>query len=291
MKSKIVTIAFSFILLSCFDDGGVSSTAQLEKDIKAIDEYLAANGITNVIKDASGIRLVVDEIGTDGLPPNIGNDLKVNYTGRLLSNGALFDAGTVYGKLTNYILGWQIGLSMLPEGSFATLYIPSGLAYGPTGSGAIPGNANLIFEVELESVTPTTQQLEKLDEDIAEIDAYLDAQSITAIQHESGMRYVITETGTGDIPALYDQVKISYKGNLLSNGNEFYNQIVEPSALFSSRPINYPHGVMLGLQLLSEGGKATFYVPSVLAYGNQASPNVPANSNIIFEIELLDVIE
>jgi len=76
----------------------------------------------------------------------------VNYTGRLLSNGNIFDssAAPVQFPLTNLILGWQIGFPLMPKGSIATLYIPSGYGYGSNGAGAsIPPNANLIFNVEL----------------------------------------------------------------------------------------------------------------------------------------------
>jgi len=292
MKGKLI-IGLAFLFASCLGDGPVDPqveySKQLAKDVAEIDRYLADNGITNAIQDASGIRIVIETLGTLGLPPNVDNDLKVNYTGKLLSNGSIFDQGTVYYRLEQYIKGWQIALPMLPEGSIATIYIPSGLAYGKKGSGSIPGNANLVFNVGLERVNPTAAQSSKLASDIAAIDTYLETNEIVA-EYDSGIHYVITEVGLGAAPSLYSQIKISFKGKLLSDGSEFINEITMPSATFSSRVVNYPHGVLLGLQLMNEGGKATFYVPSGLAYGSRSNPGVPANSNIIFEIELLEVI-
>jgi len=292
MKGKLI-IGLAFLFASCLGDGPVDPqveySKQLAKDVAEIDRYLADNGITNAIQDASGIRIVIETLGTLGLPPNVDNDLKVNYTGKLLSNGSIFDQGTVYYRLEQYIKGWQIALPMLPEGSIATIYIPSGLAYGKKGSGSIPGNANLVFNVGLERVNPTAAQSSKLASDIAAIDTYLATNEIVA-EYDSGIHYVITEVGLGAAPSLYSQIKISFKGKLLSDGSEFINEITMPSATFSSRVVNYPHGVLLGLQLMNEGGKATFYVPSGLAYGSRSNPGVPANSNIIFEIELLEVI-
>lgn len=290
---RFAVVGLIFLATSCLDtDLGVSPYEQLGRDIVAIDNYLAENGIVALV-DATGMRIVVHELGTDGLPPNTENNVTVKYTGKLLSNGLVFDSNTtdgISGKLTEWIMGWQIGLSMLPAGSEATLYIPSGYAYGTRGQGSIPANANLIFDVEIVSVSPTPQQQSRLNDDIATIDDYLTTKEIEAIEHESGIRYVITEQGSGSIsPTLYEQVKINFKGKLLTDGTVFIDQLVEPRTDFSSRVVNFPHGVLIGLQLMKEGDKATIYVPSILAYGSRAYTNVPANSNVIFEIELLEV--
>lgn len=288
---RAVLLGLFFVTTSCLDTNiDVSAIEQLNKDIVAIDNYLTANSI-NAIKDASGIRIVIHSLGTGGLPPNSESDLKVNYTGKLLSNGFVFDSGTVTNKLPSYIVGWQIGLAMLPEGSEATLYIPSGYAYGSSGFGSIPSNSNLIFDVEIESVSMTPQQQTRLNNDIAAIDNYLVTNQIEAVEHESGVRYVITEQGPGAVsPELYDQVKINLKGKLLSDGTVFIDQLVEPRSDFSSRVINFPHGALIGLQLMKEGDKATFYVPSTLAYGTRSYTNLPANSIVIFEVHLVEIL-
>lgn len=287
------------MLASCLDNDFVSLDEQLKKDVKAIDNYLAENGI-DAIKDATGIRIQIIQLGTAGLPPNSGNNIVVNYTGRLFSNGNIFDDGTVTGKLPDYIIGWQIGLSMLPEGSVAKLYIPSGYAYGSSGTGSIPANSILVFDVELESVTPTSSQITRLETDTVAIDDYITQQAIAnVVKHESGIRYVITQEGAGITPSsIYSQVKVDYVGKLLEDGTTFLNQLVEPTSDFSSRLVNFPQGLLIGLQLMKQGDKATFYVPSGLAFGPQGVRNnntgevvIPPNANIIFEIELLDVIE
>jgi len=77
-----------------------------------------------------------------------------NYTGTLF-DGTFFDGTTTTPasfRLSQLIEGWQIGFQLLPEGSTAVLYIPSGLGYGKKGGGSIPPNANLIFDVELVQV-------------------------------------------------------------------------------------------------------------------------------------------
>jgi FKBP-type peptidyl-prolyl cis-trans isomerase len=289
MREKI-SIILIVLLSSCLTDDTVTPQQQLKKDIQAIDNYLSANSI-NALKDASGIRLQVIEVGTDGFPPNTWNTVTVDYTGKLISNGIVFDEGTINNdQLSNYITGWLIGMPLLPNGSRAKLYIPSVYAYGNSAVGNIPANSNLIFEVELTGVGQTQQQIDRFNTDVTTINNHIATNNIANTSvHESGIRSVITEQGTGDVPTWYDNIKITYKGKLL-NGNQFVNETVLPNELFSSRLVNYPHGLIIGMQLLKEGGKGTFYVPSALAYGPNAYSNLPANSVVIFEIELVEIL-
>jgi len=123
---------------------------QLDADIAAIDAYLAAQGIV-AQQDASGLRYVITRPGR-GERPAATASVKVNYKGSLLATGEVFDQSTnpVEFSLAQLIRGWQIGFPLLQKGAKATLYVPSGLGYGERGMpGAIPANANLIFDVEL----------------------------------------------------------------------------------------------------------------------------------------------
>jgi len=293
MRTKIL-IGVLLLAVSCIDNEMPPTfEQQLATDTKIIDDYLAANPPANitdvVIKDASGIRLVISTLGTGTIPPNPSNNLKVAYTGRFLSTGAVFDSNNSFLlKLSdNVIQGWKIGIGMLTKGAVAKLYIPSGWAYGAEGNGSIPKNAVLVFDINLIDVVPTQAQNDRITADGNTIDAYLNTNSITAVTHPSGIRYVVTQQGGGVTPSLYDEVKVKFRATLFNDGLEVYNETYEPSSAFSSRVVNYPHGALVGMQLLPEGGKATYYVPSVLANGMQ---NVPANSIVVMEIEMLDVI-
>jgi FKBP-type peptidyl-prolyl cis-trans isomerase FkpA len=293
VKEKFAVIGL-ILLASCLTDDFISPQKQLKNDIQAIDSYLTTVTLQPgefIIKDASGVRLIVQEIGTDGFPPNTWNTITVDYTGRLLSTGAIFDNGTISNDpLSRFITGWIIGMPLLPNGSKAKLYIPSVYAYGNSAVGSIPANSNLIFEVDLNSVGQTQQQIDRFNADITTINNHIATNSIeNTIVHESGIRYVITQEGDGDIPTWYDKIKITYKAKLL-NGNEFVNQTVVPNELFSSRLVNYPQGLSIAMQLLKEGGKGTFYVPSTLAYGPTAYTNLPANSVVIFEVDLVEIL-
>lgn len=135
---------------------------RLKADSLAIVEYLAANAITGTqIKD--NVRYLITQLGT-GVTPCIESTVTAKYQGRLMKTGSIFDPTPGSGvdwedreasfRLSTLILGWQIVLPVLPVGSKATIYIPSGYAYGVNGgaNGAIPSNANLIFEMEITAV-------------------------------------------------------------------------------------------------------------------------------------------
>ncbi|MTI22042.1 hypothetical protein E1176_13510 [Fulvivirga sp. RKSG066] len=98
----------------------------------------------------NGLRYVINASG-EGSNPNICNSVTVNYVGKLMSNGSVFDKSSnpVTFPLSALITGWQIGIPLIASGGEVTLYIPSVYAYGSRGSGSIPPNANLIFDIDL----------------------------------------------------------------------------------------------------------------------------------------------
>ncbi|MCR9251143.1 MAG: FKBP-type peptidyl-prolyl cis-trans isomerase [bacterium] len=127
--------------------------AQKKVDAVIIDDYLERNNI-QAQKDKTGLRYVVTKEGT-GEKPNIGDSLVVHYSGRILETGKQFDSSLEKGKPFEFVVGrgviegWSRGFTLLNEGSKATLYIPSGMGYGPMGyPRLIPRNAVLIFDVE-----------------------------------------------------------------------------------------------------------------------------------------------
>jgi len=120
----------------------------LEEDITEIEQYIADNNLTDVQKTESGLHYIIDVEG-DGNFPNINSNVKVNYKGYLKDNSS-FDAGqNVEFPLANVIEGWQEGIPKFSRGGSGLLLIPSKLGYGSSGSGSIPANAILIFEVDL----------------------------------------------------------------------------------------------------------------------------------------------
>ena len=128
----------------------IEQKEQLAKDALMLDSYLKSNKI-NAAQDSSGLWYVITKEGK-GKRPTLTQTVVVNYTGKLMEGGQVFDQSTapVTFALARLIKGWQIGFPLLTVGSKATLYVPSSLAYGRRGAPPrIPANANLIFDVEL----------------------------------------------------------------------------------------------------------------------------------------------
>jgi len=127
---------------------------------------------------------------------------------------------------------------------------------------------------------------DQLVKDTKIIDDYLAAQNITAVKDPSGLRYVVTSQGTGAKPALYSNVNVNYVGKLLDNGTTFDKS----SSAITFALYTVIQGWQVGLPNINKGSKVTLYIPSGQGYGAYGSSDgsIPANANLIFEIELLD---
>jgi len=141
-----------------------ANKSQIEIDGKTIADYLAKNNIT-ATKGAWGTYVSIQEPGTgDNIDKN--TVVTVNYTGRTLDSGKVFDSNVDpkfkhvqpyqinMGQLGGIILGWIDGLVQLKKGAKATFYIPSSLGYGKGGNpqGGINPNANLVFDINIVDV-------------------------------------------------------------------------------------------------------------------------------------------
>lgn len=104
----------------------------------------------------------------------------------------------------------------------------------------------------------------------------------------SGLQYKVLTPGAGKSPKATDTVLVHYRGTLL-NGTEF------DSSYKRNEPIEFPlnrviKGWTEGVQLMQEGAKYVFYIPSKLAYGaGGAGRDIGPNQTLIFEVELLKV--
>lgn len=108
------------------------------------------------------------------------------------------------------------------------------------------------------------------------------------ITTESGLQYEIIREGNGKSPVATDVVKCHYQGTLL-DGTVFDTTVDKDPRDF---PLNRViPGWTEGVQLMKEGAKYKFYIPTELAYGANVRPGSPyeANMALIFEIELLEV--
>lgn len=145
MKQFFLFAILLLVAFSCKKDKRLQS----EKDDDAIKQYISDHGLT-ATKTESGLYVVVDKPGT-GESCNASSNVKVYYKG-YFTNGDVFDESPASGatfNLSQVIEGWTEGIPHFKSGGEGKLLIPSRLGYGEKGSGSIPGNSVLIFDVKL----------------------------------------------------------------------------------------------------------------------------------------------
>lgn len=104
----------------------------------------------------------------------------------------------------------------------------------------------------------------------------------------SGLKYIVLQEGTGNKPVATSNVKVHYTGMFLDG-------IVFDSSVQRGETIDFGlnqviKGWIEGIQLMPEGSKYKFYIPSNLAYGEKGAGGViPPNADLIFEIELIKI--
>ncbi|WP_028292930.1 FKBP-type peptidyl-prolyl cis-trans isomerase [Oceanobacter kriegii] len=128
----------------------------------------------------------------------------------------------------------------------------------------------------------------KASEDFLAENAKKDGVQVT----DSGLQYEVLTAVEGDAPkpTAADTVKVHYHGTLI-DGTVF------DSSVERGEPIEFPLGNVIpgwteGVQLMKVGEKFKFTIPAELAYGARSpSPKIPANSALVFEVELLDIVK
>lgn len=178
----------------------------------------------------------------------------------------------------------------------------------------------IVYEVKIDKVIPKGKMADtafnaaittylKAQADVlkkaepAKIKKYVDDNKLTGTTTPSGLFYTITKPGTGDKPAVGDSVAVNYVGRFV-NGKLFetnLKDVAQKEKTFSPmqqyKPIHIAVGVRAvipgwdeGLLLLNKGAKATFVVPSKLAYGEQGNQIIQPYTPLVFDVELVDII-
>ena len=235
---------------------------------------------SELIKTNSGLQYI-DLVEGDGEMPAKGDKVEVHYTGTL-EDGTKFDSSldrnspfTFTLGVGQVIKGWDEGLATIKIGGKRKLVIPPELGYGSRETGKIPANSVLIFEVELLNIVKAFK----------DTDFDLPGREVLT---DSGIRMIIHKEGSGSNPEKGQTVKV-----------HFTLMLEDASRIQSTHDRGMPLEFQVGLgkvikgwdeslMLMKKGTKSTVIIPSDLGYGDKQIGPIPANSILIFEIELVD---
>ncbi|WP_460945811.1 FKBP-type peptidyl-prolyl cis-trans isomerase [Spirosoma daeguense] len=121
------------------------------------------------------------------------------------------------------------------------------------------------------------------NEEVAQLNQFIESNHIKAIADERGFYYTIQKPGSGDKPTVCSTVSVNYEGHL-TNGTSF-DKGEDVSFGLNQLIVGWQEGI----PLIAPGGRITLYLPPSLAYGSQPQGDIPANSILIFQIDLLSI--
>lgn len=250
-----------------------------------------------VQKTESGLEYIVIKSGpADGVSPTPQDQVTVHYDGRLAEGGKKFDSSFDRGEPATFVAGglipgWVEALQMMKPGDEWILFIPSNMGYGARGAGAdIPPNADLIFHLQLIDVA----KAQTADEEAWSKYTPWPGEAADVQSTESGVEYIVLDSGDPDsaTPGEEDFVLLHAEGRLAEGGQVFISSFMEgaPKRLPAGQPV-LGEGWMEAVKLMRAGDHWLVKVPYTLAFGEEGAGPVPAKSDVIFEIDMQQIID
>lgn len=202
--------------------------------------------------------------------------------------------------------GFSEGLSLVAEGGDAEFIIPSSLAFGSEGfEGVILPYTSFVLNVKVVDIMTAEEYEEeqnrimeqeekenekRLQEEPKKIANYLKSHNINVEPTESGLYYIETQAGDGDVANVGDNVSINYSiynlDDVLIESSEDYGQTLD----FVVGNKDMLPAIEEAVGYMKVGGKSRIVVPSKLGFGNiKIDDNLPANTAIVIDLELVDL--
>ena len=267
-----------------------------------MEAYLMRENI-KATPDESGIYIIPMEKGR-GRCPVKGEKVELDFAAYLLNGqevGSTFGTDETFSFVLgeNYVIpGWEVVIPQMRLGERVKAIIPFTMAYGEHQVGQVPAYSNMVYDIKLLKITTQEELIKQAEKDMKELKAkseqafwdYVKANDITNYT-QTGLFFSKADTTAGAKVKLGQTARIRFKASYLDG-----TPLGDSEQLGGLYEVKYgEHHVLHGLEeavgLLRVGEKGRFVIPYTLAYGENPYGNIPAYSNLVFDVELLEIIE
>lgn len=247
--------------------------------------FLAACSSDEKVEFPEGLGVVDTERGS-GNPARESDFVEVHYTGYLAESMTQFDSSIQRNRPFRFELGagqvipgWDKGLVGMRVGGKRTLTIAPELAYGERGAGdVIPGNATLVFDVEMINIIPRPT-----------LWSFRESQ---LVETESGLKYFIRTKGDESTNAVVegDALTIFYAG-FFEDGEMFDTSLRNPAGFrFQTGTGLVIPGFEEGILGMFPGEERLLIIPAELGYGVEGVGDIiPPNTTLYFTVRLDEI--
>jgi FKBP-type peptidyl-prolyl cis-trans isomerase len=231
-----------------------------------------------------------------------GEKVELDFSASLLNGqlvGSTFDNPDKFSFVLGdgfAIQGWEEIIPKMHLGERVKAVIPFKMAYGNRPIGSIPAYANLVYDIKLLKITTAEElraeaqkALEALKEESEKaFTDYVNANGI--VNHTpSGLYYSKMLVTDGKSPQRGEKVRIKFDASYIDG-----TPLGSSADLGESFEMVYGEGAVLrgleeGIGMMHVGEKARFVLPYNLAYGEHSYGKIPACSNLVFDVELLEI--
>ncbi len=318
MNNKIqlyVIIALLPLLFQgCLNSPDSKYEKQMKEDDEAILTYLEENNI-DAEKETSGVYFEILAENPNGKQVVTDHVVGILYTIRNLEDGTeietyadtlnplKFSNSYSSNSISLHPAGLNYEISEMKEGEKFRFFIPSYQAFSSYAHDGLFGpNTNFIIEVELAEVK-TEEEI--YEEEVANIQNYLEENEIEAESYPNGLQYIQVEEGEGKKPSGIDFVEFHFTRKYL-DGTIIETTVDDEPIRVRLNNNELVEGLETGITLMQEGEKAELIMPSKLAFGKSVqvipqqvrrdrekegtiNPLTRPYSPVIYEIELLSI--
>lgn len=269
---------------------------------KALSDYVVAAHIS-VSPEPSGIYIIPLENGKGRCPVN-GEQVEIDFSVYLLDGQSV---GSTLGspEKLSFVLGegaalkcWEEIVPKMHLGDRVKAVVPFDMAYGEHPVGSIPAYANLLYDIRLLKIT-TAEELKKQAEETQRAlksdseKTFQDYLKVNDIKDctASGLYYAKSVFTSGAQPQVGQTARIKYVATYLDG-----TLLGDTDQMGGYYDVAYGQGKVLrgleeGVGLMHVGERARFVLPYTLAYGEEGYENIPPYANLVFDVDLLEVMK